>query len=219
MIIAMVGGKGGVGKSTLSVCLGAEWHQRGKRVLLVDLDPQGSVMTWAEVAAEAGNETPDAVALGDNVRKALPGLARDYDVVVLDCPGRMAKRVAGALMVVDMAVMPCSGSTTDVWAVSETVEIVEQASELRPSLVAAIVLNRIQSTTNMGRTAREALSEVSPVVLRTTIGQRIAFAEALAAGQGVTTWAGGSLAALELRRLADELEGLVEGSEAFDAAR
>lgn len=209
MIVALVGGKGGVGKSTLAVCLAAEWFQRGRRVLLVDLDPQGSVMTWAEVATEAGNHgTPDAVSLGDNVRKALPGLAADYDIVVLDCPGRMAKRVAGALMVADVALLPCSGSTTDVWAVAETVDVVEQARELRPELLSAVVLNRIQRTTTMGRAAREALESLPIPVLSTALGLRVAFAEALAAGEGVTAWAGGSTAANELRRLADEVEDL-----------
>lgn len=39
-VVALVSGKGGVGKTTLSANLAVALAQRGKRVLLVDLDPQ-----------------------------------------------------------------------------------------------------------------------------------------------------------------------------------
>lgn len=41
-IIALISGKGGVGKSTLAANLSVGLHQRGKSVLLLDLDPQNA---------------------------------------------------------------------------------------------------------------------------------------------------------------------------------
>src|SRR5208282_3422152 len=41
-VIAVVNHKGGVGKTTSAVNIAACWGEMGKRVLVIDLDPQGS---------------------------------------------------------------------------------------------------------------------------------------------------------------------------------
>jgi len=108
LIVALVNQKGGAGKTTVAVNLAAEWLRAGRRVLLVDADPQGTARTWRAVAGELGEPAPDVVTMGAELwePERLPRLARSYERVVIDCPPRMNEVQRAALAVADVAVVP-----------------------------------------------------------------------------------------------------------------
>jgi anion-transporting ArsA/GET3 family ATPase len=45
-VIGMAQQKGGTGKTTLAVQIGVAWRASGKRVAMLDVDPQASLLIW-----------------------------------------------------------------------------------------------------------------------------------------------------------------------------
>jgi chromosome partitioning protein len=211
LTIALTGQKGGVGKSTTSICLASEWTMRGRSVLLVDADPQQTASTWAAVATETNRQPPAVIAMQQPTLHRdgqLTRVAASFDRIVIDCPPRSDAIQRSALMTADVALLPCGPSAADAWALAASIELVREAMALRPNLRAFVLLTRVQRGTAIGRGARDVVEQAGLPVLRSVLTYRVAYAEALAAGQGITSYAPGDVARLEVECLVDELDGL-----------
>jgi len=131
--------------------------------------------------------------------------AESFDLVVIDCPGKLGDIQRSALLVADLALLPCGPSAADAWALSSSIELIHEAQTFRPTLQAAVVITRKQGRTSLGQAAREVLADAGLPVLAAELGYRIAFQEALGAGRGVSSYAPKDPATTELRALYEEL--------------
>ncbi|SEL95165.1 plasmid segregation oscillating ATPase ParF [Pseudoxanthomonas sp. GM95] len=207
MIVAVLNQKGGVGKTTLATHIAGELSRRDQTVLLLDADPQGSSLDWTQRRSQLGlPRLFGAVGLArETLHQEAPELARRADHVIIDGPPRIAALARSALLAADLVLVPVQPSPYDLWASAEMVSLIQEARTFRPALRAAFVINRRITGTIIGREAREALAGQSLPALRCELHQRVVFADSVAAGRLACESAPGSVAAAEIRALADEL--------------
>lgn len=148
MIILIGGEKGGTGKTTLATNLAAMRALKGRDVLLIDTDPQGSANYWAQ-SRDDEKVTP-RVACVQKFGKGLPAevndLKRRYQDIIIDAGGRDSVELRSALVVTQKVYIPIQPSQFDIWTLNQMDELVETAKGFNPELQAKVIISR--SSTN-----------------------------------------------------------------------
>ena len=204
MVIVVANQKGGCGKTTTAVNLAGAFSARGMDVLLVDADPQGSAMKWRGLCQ--GPFSVAVIALPMPVLdQELPGMAKKYDIVVVDTPPGMETITRSGLVVADLAIIPLQPSPLDLWSGTDIIGLVKRAEHLNPGLETRLLLNRKIQGTRLSRESVEALREFPYPLFATEVHQRIALAEAVTAGKTVLEFYPDGPSAREYRALVDEI--------------
>jgi len=137
--VAFANLKPGTTKTTSAVMLAAEFHRRGLDVLLVDNDPAGSALRWADLA---GGFPWQVIGMPTRqISRELPTLAKRVgpDVVIADLPQMEdhADKARAALAVTDHWIVPVAPAgievdrTKDVFAHMDQVDAIRSADAHR----------------------------------------------------------------------------------------
>ena len=202
-VITVAQQKGGTGKTTLTVHLAIAWLQLGKSVALIDLDPQASLTRWYRHRFAHFGKTEGLThrqTSGWRVATEIEALRRDHDLILLDNPPHADTELKIAIRGSDLLLVPLQLSPTDFWAMRSTLDI---AAAEGTSVV--LVYNRVPPRGRLLKQIRDQIETDDLSVAETQLGNRIAFAASLMAGQGVTEFARRSPAAAEIWDLTDEL--------------
>ena len=84
-VIAVCNQKGGSGKTTMAINLAGAFAAEDKRVLLLDLDPQGSALDWGSINPDTMPQVAVAEIDRPQLLRQVRALRREYDVIVIDC--------------------------------------------------------------------------------------------------------------------------------------
>jgi len=202
-VITIAQQKGGSGKTTLAANLAIALLGQGKSVAVLDIDPQGSLGRWFmtryEVMEDPGIEFATSSAWG--TRYECDKLSRSNDYVFIDTPPKIDADLRPALRVSDLVLVPVSASHLDLWATESVLELAE-----RERRRAKVVLNRVNSRARVTAEVTAGVEELTAPRTETTLGSRVAFADALGHGLGVTELAMSSAASKEILALAAEIE-------------
>lgn len=195
-VVAVIGQKGGSGKTTTAQNLSIAATEAGHTVVLVDLDSQPTSANWGD-----RRETESPAVISSQVARLKKVLADAKKLgatfVVLDTPPRMAEGSLEAAKVADLVLLPVRPLMNDLETLPALKEVVLFAGA--PATWVLINAAPIQGTRHQEAVqAAEAFGfRVAPVVLH----HRSAFHDAPAPGLGVTEFEPEGKAAEEVKAL------------------
>jgi chromosome partitioning protein len=206
--VSLLARKGGTGKTTLAVHLAVLATESGRRVVLVDTDPQRSAGDWWRARK---TDIPRLVECpAKRVPEVLSAAKRDgIDLVVVDTRPSVEADTAEIARLSNMVLIPTRPGILDLRAIAPTTEVVRAAQLPRAATI--IVLNGVPAARGFGENgltaeARRALYAYRLPIADVSIGNRSAFAHALIDGRAVTEFEPNGKAAHELRKLFNQME-------------
>jgi chromosome partitioning protein len=205
-IIAVMTEKGGTGKSTIATNVATALHRAGNSVVLVDADPQGTIRDWRD-ASPAGADLPPVVGIDrPQILQASLQTLVGSDYIIIDSPAKANDMAAAITRVADIALVVIQPSGADLWASAATVKLLRAKIDLGGQINAAFLVNRISSNTKLSKQVVEGdWNEYEIGQLHSTVGNRVAFAQALTDGISVYDLADGQAKA-EIDLLIQEME-------------
>jgi chromosome partitioning protein len=188
MIYTIGGIKGGSGKTTIATNLAVFLVKEGRDVLLVDADNQESATDFTAFRNQTLGELDytSVRITGGDLNAQIKRLSDKYEDIVIDVGGRDTVSQRSALTISEVALFPFGARSFDIWTLNKVDDLLNEVLVFNPKLVSICFINKADSRGSYKDDAAEILSESKNLhYLDNPIGNRIAFANAVAEGLGV----------------------------------
>lgn len=212
-VITIAQQKGGAGKTTVAAHIAVALSQKGNRVAVVDIDPQGSLGHWHAIREKKFGEGYTGLTFtslsGWRVGSEVARLRKSQDFIIIDSPPHTETEARTAIRSADLIIIPVQPSPTDLWATKATLELAKHEK-----IPVRVVLNRVNSNSKLAQTIADEL----PQLAESRLGNRVLFAASLMEGRTATEVEPTSHAAKEIKDLVKEILALVKDDDEEDEA-
>jgi len=209
-VITVAQQKGGAGKTTVAAHIAVALAQKGNRVAVIDIDPQGSLTYWHNIREEKLGEGYTGLTFsalsGWRVGSEVSRLRKQCDYIVIDSPPHTETEARTAIRAADLILVPLQPSPTDLWATKATLDLAKAEK-----IPVRVVLNRVNNNSKLAQTIMAELPK--DVVAETVLANRVIFAAALLEGRTATEVEPTSHAAQEIKALVKEILALTKDKE------
>ena len=210
-VIAVIGQKGGTGKTTTATGLAVAAVQAGFLTAILDLDPQTNAANWRD-RREAEGPAVESIQPGRLRQTLTAAEANGAAFVFIDTPGKSDTAAIEAARVADLVLIPVRPQIFDL----ETLSAVRDALRVAGNPTAHVVLNGIHpSATRSPSEQREVIADAFALpVCPVHLSHRAAYAEAPATGNAPQEIDPEGKAAAELTALFAFVRDILESQEA-----